>query len=119
MHPSQHIKPPSIDREKRGQVTLHPSRLVVCRLPPVSISSSRTRVVGNHGSTERVDIAAESDKDSEGRRKVRLTTALDDTLVGELKDTMVSNTKVALWTAQQVRQIKAIVSDTYKMDVKS
>ena len=32
---------------------------------------------------------------------------------------MVSNTKLALWTAQQVRQIKAIVSDTYKMDAKS
>ena len=66
-----------------------------------------------------VDIAEESDKDSEGRREVRITVALDDTLVGELKETMVSSTKLALWTAQQVRQIKAIVSDTYKMDAKS
>ena len=39
--------------------------------------------------------------------------------MGELKETMVSNTKLALWTEQQVRQIKAIVSDTYKMDAKS
>ena len=52
-HLSQHIKPPSIDREKRGKVTLHPSRLVVYRLPPASMPSSRARIVGNHGSTER------------------------------------------------------------------